>query len=496
MGTRVTTWFKWGALALAASVVTLLGVRIWDIERGPPLELWHTFVPHELSADEIDRADWKGYLSAEERAFAEVRAEVTDRIGPDAHDPSNRYDAKSPIYPGRFATDWNRSYVMLPEGRPLGAVVMLHGLTDSPYSLRHLSRMYRDAGYAVVAPRLPGHGTVPGGLYAVEWPQWAAATRLAVREARRLAPAPAPLHVIGFSNGGALAMKYSLDALDDKALARPDRIVLVSPMIGITAMARFAGVMGWPAVLPRYAKAAWLGIVPEFNPFKYNSFPVNGARQSSLVARQLQQQISDHAQDGKLAALAPVQTFQSVVDFTVSTRAIVNALYQNLPANGSELVLFDINRNTKIGPLLRPNAETILARLVPDAPRTYRLAVVTNENPNSAQVLERVTEAGATTERERPLGLTYPREVFSLSHLALTFPMSDSLYGLQPDNPEEYGVNLGSMATRGERGTLIVSIDSLTRMSANPFFPYLADRVAEGIAPQGQAASQNQGTKP
>jgi alpha-beta hydrolase superfamily lysophospholipase len=471
---------KWTALVLVISAIAMLGLRAYDVQRGPPLQLWHTFVPTELSADEIDKADWSQYLAAEDRAFAEVRTEVTERLSPEALDESNRYDPNSPIYPGKFATDWNRSYVMLPDSKPVGAVVLLHGLTDSPYSLRHIARSYRDRGFVVVAARIPGHGTVPAGLFTIEWEQWMAATRLSVREAQRLAGASVPLHVIGFSNGGALAMKYALDAIDDKALARPDHIVLISPMIGITSMARFAGVMGWPAVLPRFAKAAWLGIVPEFNPFKYNSFPVNGARQSSLVARRLQQQIASHVADGKMSELAPILTFQSVVDFTVSTRAIVNALYVNLPANGSELVLFDLNRNTKIGPLLRANTETVLTRLLPDAPRTFRTTIIANASPTSAEVVERVTEAGATTEQVRRLGLLYPREVFSLSHLALTFPLDDSLYGLQPET-QEYGVNLGSMATRGERGTLIVSVDSLSRMSSNPFFPYLLARVEEGI---------------
>jgi len=488
MRARAIKWFKWTAVVVAVGAVTLLGVRAFDSQRGPPLELWHTFVPHELSAMEIDAADWQQYLAAEERAFAEVRTEITDRLPPEARDESNRYDATSPIYPGRFATDWNRSYVMLPDGKPVGAVVLLHGLTDSPYSLRHIARRYRDDGFVAVAARMPGHGTVPGGLSNIHWEQWMAATRLSVREARRIAGPTAPLHVIGFSNGGALAMKYALDVIEDKSLARPDRIVLVSPMIGITSMARFAGVMGWPAVLPRFAKAAWLGIVPEFNPFKYNSFPVNGARQSSLVARTLQQQIASHASDGKMGELAPILTFQSVVDFTVSTRAIVNALYLNLPANGSEIVLFDLNRNAKIGPLLRPSTDTVVARLLPDAPRKFRTVIVTNASPNSAEVVERVTEAGATTEQVRPLGLFYPRQVFSLSHLALTFPLNDSLYGLQPDFPEEYGVNLGSLATRGERGTLIVSVDALSRMSSNPFFPYLMARIGEGIG--GQATSK------
>ena len=76
---------------------------------------------------------------------------------------------------------------MEPAGAPVGAVVLLHGLTDSPYSLRHIARRYRDDGYVAVAIRLPGHGTVPSGLTDVEWEQWIAATRLAVREARRRA---------------------------------------------------------------------------------------------------------------------------------------------------------------------------------------------------------------------------------------------------------------------------------------------------------------------
>ncbi|MCR8526337.1 alpha/beta hydrolase, partial [Escherichia coli] len=148
----------------------------------------------------------------------------------------------------------------------------------------------------------------------IEWEDWMAATRLAVREARRRAGPNAPLHIVGFSNGGALAMTYALAALDDPKLAKPDRLVLISPMIGITSFARFAGLAGLPALLPAFAKAAWLGIVPEFNPFKYNSFPVNGARQSYRLTSSLQQGISAAARSGQLNQLPPVLTFQPVLD--------------------------------------------------------------------------------------------------------------------------------------------------------------------------------------
>ncbi len=498
MRSKAKTLLKGTALVLGASLLTLLGVRAWNAHRAPDLDLWHTYVPEELTGKDIAATDWKGYLAAEDRIFAEVRAEVTDQLPEEARTPSNRYFAGSPIYPGRFATDWNRSYVLEPLGPPVGAVVFLHGLTDSPYSLRHIARSYRDRGFVAVAPRLPAHGTVPAALAEVEWEDWSEATRLAVREARRRAGPGTPLHLVGFSNGGALAMKYALDAIGDERLEQADRIVLIAPMIGITSFARFAGVFGWPAVLPAFAKAAWLGVVPEFNPFKYNSFPVNGARQSSLLTRALQRRLNQYARDGRLQALPPVQTFQSLVDFTVSTRAVVTALYANLPANGSELVLFDLNRNARLGPLLRPGTNSLLARTLPPPPRSYRTTVITNASTGSDEIVERVTEAGATTEQVQTLGLRYPLGVFSLSHLALPFPVSDPLYGMQPDDSEDFGVQLGALAMRGERGILIVSQDSLTRIASNPFFPYLLERIEQGtgteqsdaapVAPVGAAA--------
>jgi alpha-beta hydrolase superfamily lysophospholipase len=262
----------------------------------------------------------------------------------------------------------------------------------------------------------------------------------------------------------------------------PDHIVLISPMIGVTAFARFAGVLGWPAVIPAFAKTAWLGIEPEYNPFKYNSFPINGARQSSLLSRALQSQLLRDARDGRLTDLPPVITFQSVVDFTVSTDALITGLYAHLPSNGSELVLFDINRHEKFGLLLRPGSDGILARLLPAAARRFTVTVIGNGATDSVEVVERVTEPGAMTARSRPIGLSYPPGVFSLSHVAVPFPVTDALYGREPAAGEDFGLHLGALAVRGERGILITSQEALTRLLSNPFYPYLLARIDEGIS--------------
>ena len=479
--TKVLSWSKRVAILLTVAALTFFAVRVYDVQRGPSLEVWHTYVPRELDAEQIDRTDWAGYLAKEAKLFEDLRLEVSQKLTSGERVPINRYFEGSPVYPPHFSQDFNRSFVLEPDGAPRGVVVLLHGLTDSPYSQRHLAQVYRERGFVALVIRLPGHGTVPAALTAVTWEEWLAATRLAIREARRRVAAPAPLHIVGFSNGGALALKYALDAIADPELAQPDRIVLISPMVGITRFARFAGLAGLPAIFPAFAKAAWLAVLPEFNPFKYNSFPVNGARQSFRLTQVLQQQILQYRRSGRLSRLPPVLTFQSVMDFTVSTPAIISSLYAQLPPNGSELVLFDVNRTVKFGPLLRPSANTALSRLVPPAIRSYRITVITNATETSNEVEERATDAGDMNERRRPLAMNYPPGMYSLSHVALPFPINDALYGMTPDETESFGPNLGALAPRGERDVLITSLDALLRVASNPFFPYLVECVQQGI---------------
>jgi len=95
--------------------------------------------------------------------------------------------------------------------------------------------------------------------------------------------------------------------------------------------------------------------------------------------------------------------------------------------------------------------ETKLTRILPEPPRRYRTTMITNAGQDTNEFVERVTEAGEVTEQSRKLGLFYPDELYSLSHLALPFPVTDSLYGLQPDNSEDFGVHLRAVAPRGQR---------------------------------------------
>ena len=254
-------------------------------------------------------------------------------------------------------------------------------------------------------------------------------------------------------------------------------------MIGLTRFARYAGVAGWPAILPRFSKSAWLEIVPEFNPFKYSSFPVNAARQSYELTQVLDERLATLVQNGAIARLPPVLAFQSAVDSTVAGDALVSTLFAKLPKNGSEIVLFDVNRATPLEMLLSQSTLARIEQMLPAGPQNYRITVIGNA-PGEPRVSERVARAGRHCLAGAATRLSIIRAAyFSLSHVAVPFPPSDSLYGTDPDD-EDFGIHLGNQALRGERGTLLKGADALVRASCNPFFPYVGQRVAESIGTQ------------
>lgn len=469
-----------GLLALAALAIVLVvfgsafSARS-HIDLGP----WHRWhFAHEVDAAGAAGMDWAGYLRKEDALFAELAAARAAQSPPGDY----RYQAGSRIGAPAGAVDWNRSYAGPIPARVRGGVLLLHGLSDSPYSLHDLARHYEARGFVVLMPRLPGHGTAPSGLLEAQWQDWLAVVELSMRELRARTGAGKPLHMVGYSNGGALALKYAMDRADggDDSLPRPDRLVLLSPMIGVGAGARFARLMPLLSGFDYFEKSLWLDVQPEFNPFKYNSFPVNAVRQSWGLTTTLQAQLLELRALGRTASLPPVLTFQSVLDSTVSTPDVVHALYARLPGNGSELVLFDLNRRSLLAPMFKDHANRMLQSLRPDAGQAYRLTTITNRG-GASDVEEQRLEPGSDRVATRALPLAWPTGVYSLSHIALPFPVDDPLYGLQPRPEPDYGIRIGTLELRGERGALSVGAEQLQRIASNPFHPYLIERIDEGI---------------
>jgi alpha-beta hydrolase superfamily lysophospholipase len=442
----------------------------------PELQPWHTDAPRgELTAADInDGFTLADYLRRENEVLRDVRDRIESRTPDMLKTRNNRYFSDSPSNARLLPTDWNRTFELVPD-TIRGGALLLHGMSDGPYSMRAVARVLHDAGLYSLALRLPGHGTVPAGLAHADWHDWTAAVRMGMRHVRQRIGDSQPLVIVGYSNGAALAVLYTLEALEKPSLPRPDRLVLLSPMIGVSPLAVLSPVISLFAGVPYFNRAAWTSVQPEYNPFKYNSFPTNGGYQSHLVTRELDRGLT--RESARLSDFPPVLTFQSIVDSTVETGAVVERFHDRLPANGSALVMFDLNRLSAARALMGGAVEGLFARLFGHTARRYRVSVVTNATPDQAEVIEKDVEPGTTTIHDRPLELAWPRFVFSLSHVAVPFPVDDPLYGLTPDAREDYGVRLGQLEPRGERGVLLVPVDDLMRLKCNPFFPYLEERL-------------------
>lgn len=81
-----------------------------------------------------------------------------------------------------------------------------------------------------------------------------------------------------------------------------------------------------------------------------------------------------------------------------------------------------------------------------------------------------------TATHSGPIGLDWPRDVFSLSHVALPFAPDDPVYGaIRPEKPEM--IFLGNVELHGERGLLALPVGDLIRLRHNPFNAYVDTRI-------------------
>jgi carboxylesterase len=110
-------------------------------------------------------------------------------------------------------------------GRATG-VLLVHGFTGSPASMRPWAHALAERGYAVEVPLLPGHGTRWQDLNAVAWTDWYAEAGAAFDRLRAGCEA---VVVAGLSMGGSVALR-----LAEERGSQVSGVVLVNPFLSST----------------------------------------------------------------------------------------------------------------------------------------------------------------------------------------------------------------------------------------------------------------------
>lgn len=196
-------------------------------------------------------------------------------------------------------------------------ILLTHGLSDSPYFMRHLAAFFESRGFRVLAVLLPGHGSQPGDMLDVTWQEW---VRTVAYGTEKLADEADEIYLGGYSAGGALSIYQSLH---DK---RVRGLFLFSPALDITHRAAFAG---WHKLLSwLFPRLKWLEIKPDKDFYKYESFANNTAAQMYALTQALHAQLQAHKLEIPIFAVA------SEDDKTVNTMVTIDFMReQTHPAN-------------------------------------------------------------------------------------------------------------------------------------------------------------------
>lgn len=122
---------------------------------------------------------------------------------------------------------------VLPHAEPFSTaggrtgVLLLHGFTGSPASMRPWAEHLAGEGLAVEAPRLPGHGTTWQEMNQTRWTDWYAE---ASRGLDTLLGSCDEVFAAGLSMGGCLALRLAEERGDDVA-----GLLLVNPSVASTS---------------------------------------------------------------------------------------------------------------------------------------------------------------------------------------------------------------------------------------------------------------------
>ncbi|MCK9392247.1 MAG: alpha/beta hydrolase, partial [Syntrophales bacterium] len=188
----------------------------------------------------------------------------------DIHD-DNREEVLKANMPFELRPD-QESFPKGKDGKYRRGILLIHGLSDSPYLLQPLASHLQKQGFFVRTILLPGHGTVPGDLLNIHYQEWIRAVQYGVRGMKGEVT---DLFLGGFSTGAALSV---LESMKDKEIKG---LILISPALAVKD--RRIALAG---MLSRVKD--WVGdIQDDVDYVKYETFAVNAAYQIYLLTREI-----------------------------------------------------------------------------------------------------------------------------------------------------------------------------------------------------------------
>jgi alpha-beta hydrolase superfamily lysophospholipase len=189
--------------------------------------------------------------------------------------------------------------------------LLIHGLTDSPFTYHDLAQVYYQQGYTVRTILLPGHGSAASALLNVEVSQWQQAIKYGIK---RSVQDFDEVILAGYSTGAALLIDY---ATKHTVSPKIKALMLYSP--GSEPHNKYGWIAKWIDAIPF---VNWIDKDADVDFAKYESFPLNAAA-ASYYAMSL---ASVSSLNKRSALKLPIFSVLSDIDTTIDTRATLKLL--------------------------------------------------------------------------------------------------------------------------------------------------------------------------
>ena len=228
----------------------------------------------EAPAVYLSPAGWQNnHVLLQNRGFAEYANAVTDEV--------RRY--RIPFDPDQAESEIAlTSPLELPlgahcEGRTKGIAILVHGLSDSGFSLRDIGAVLADVCYKSRVILLPGHGTRAGDLLTTRLSDWQDTVNYLIDQA---VSESETVILVGFSLGGVLTLEAALQRQDEI-----DGVIGISPAYHLSSerIARWA----WLAA----PVMRWVDRGVADDPMRYEAMPTRGVAETWAAMQQLQRSL-------------------------------------------------------------------------------------------------------------------------------------------------------------------------------------------------------------
>lgn len=227
--------------------------------------------------------------------------------------------------------------------RSRNAIVLVHGLTDSPHFMRDISEYFcSEMGFDVYIPLLQAHDLKePNGMVGVSTEEWKKDVRFALQTAQK---SGGKVSIGGLSTGGTLSVEMALNdqsAIDGGVFLFSAALGLATPLGDLSEMLLRTP---WATFFDHLDKSRLTNDSPSGNPYRYSQMDLGGSIELSRLIQEL-----DNLTKNK-SVTQPLFAAHSEADTTADINVI-----ESLVAKSPKAELFRISKSFAI-----PHASVVL----------------------------------------------------------------------------------------------------------------------------------------